>query len=460
MRPFHIGLPQRESFPKDPIFLHFRLPHLHYNGSSSLFLLPPIRMPSNRHNLILDEQAFQGLLSAAFIVQEYNDRQNNNRLKYERLKWARQQQAEPEAPPIPKSESACRHCGAPKPSEVSQCESCGRDEFRPGERLQRNWASMWLMSQEHDLWPEHSRENGGGAQKDVPEPKVERQALRPTDTSVGHAANRFPQHHSAMGEPTLVNPLSENPADTPTVAASTPNQPTPHTVELDNHTLGSAVYAGHALRQAEAERASSSAALDEAMESESESESGHVPQESFAFEVPDRANRAVQSLARDDSSPLEISRHETSPMESSMDEDESDEPPSGDGGDGDGNNRSLIQRLAGFRVILRVHRSNLYLAGAVLVAALALLWPVADSPRRPALSPLERMLVAMGLAEVPEPVVHLQGDPSIEVWVDPHTALYYCPGEELYGKTADGRLSSQHEAQMDRFEPAGRSTCE
>jgi hypothetical protein len=143
-----------------------------------------------------------------------------------------------------------------------------------------------------------------------------------------------------------------------------------------------------------------------------------------------------------------------------MDEDESDEPPSGDGGGGHGNNRSLIQHLADFRVILRVHRSNLYLAGAVLVAALALLWPVADSPRRAALSPLERMLVAMGLAEAPEPAVHLQGDPGIEVWVDPHTALYYCPGEEQYGKTADGRFSSQRDAQMDRFEPAGRSTCE
>jgi ribosomal protein L40E len=431
-------------------------------------------MPSNRHNLILDEQAFQGLLSAAFIVQEYNDRQNNNRLKYEQQKWARQQPAEPEAPPIPKSESVCRHCGAPKPSEGSRCESCGRDEFRPGERLQRNWASMWLMSQEHDLWPVRPPEIGESAQKkDVPEPTVERPVLRPSardsassgladppkpreipgqrrdanpDTFVGHAANQFPQHHSTMDEPAVGNPLSEGPSEAPTVAASTLNQPTPHKAELDNHILGSAAYAGHALHQAEAERASSSAALDEAMESES----GHVPQECFALDVPDPANRTVQSSASEDSSP----------PESSMDEDESDEPPSGDGGGGHGNNRSLVQHFADFRVILRVHRSNLYLAGAVLVAALALLWPVADSPRRAALSPLERMLVAMGLAEAPEPVVHLQGDPAVEVWVDPHTALYYCPGEELYGKTADGRFSSQREAQMDRFEPAGRSTCE
>jgi len=31
-------------------------------------------MPSNRHNLVLDEQSFQSLLSAAFTIQGYNDR--------------------------------------------------------------------------------------------------------------------------------------------------------------------------------------------------------------------------------------------------------------------------------------------------------------------------------------------------------------------------------------------------
>src|SRR5208337_2213862 len=78
-----------------------------------LFPSPPVAMPSNRPNLTLDEQSFQGLLSAAFIIQEHNDRQ----------KQARQAQAE--------SEGGSR----------------GLDGLRPGERLQHNWASMWLMSQ-------------------------------------------------------------------------------------------------------------------------------------------------------------------------------------------------------------------------------------------------------------------------------------------------------------------------
>jgi hypothetical protein len=75
------------------------------------------------------------------------------------------------------------------------------------------------------------------------------------------------------------------------------------------------------------------------------------------------------------------------------------------------------------------------------------------------LRPWERMLVAMGIAEAPAPVQHFPGDPNIKVWVDTHTALYYCPGDELYGKSADGHFSTQHEAQSDRFKPAERRVC-
>lgn len=121
---------------------------------------------------------------------------------------------------------------------------------------------------------------------------------------------------------------------------------------------------------------------------------------------------------------------------------------------------SMIQRFWDLRVKLRFQRADLYLGTAIFVAALALLWPAAGAPRRAALGPWERALVTLGIAEAPAPVVHLQGDPGIEVWVDPHTALYYCPDEEQYGKTAGGRLSRQRDAQMDRFEPAGRSACE
>ena len=121
---------------------------------------------------------------------------------------------------------------------------------------------------------------------------------------------------------------------------------------------------------------------------------------------------------------------------------------------------SLMQRFADWRVTLRFHRADLYLGVAVLVAVIAVFWPVAGSPQPAALGPWDRFLVEIGIAEAPPSVIHLQGDPGAEVWVDTHSALYYCPGEEQYGKTPDGRVTSQREAQMDRFEPAGRLACE
>jgi hypothetical protein len=121
---------------------------------------------------------------------------------------------------------------------------------------------------------------------------------------------------------------------------------------------------------------------------------------------------------------------------------------------------SPLQGFAALRATLRSHRADLYLAAAVFFAALALMWPDGNPPQRASLSPVERVLVAVGIADAPAPAVHHPGDPAVEVWVDPHTALYYCPGAEQYGKTADGRVSTQHDAQMDRFQPAGRTPCE
>jgi len=123
---------------------------------------------------------------------------------------------------------------------------------------------------------------------------------------------------------------------------------------------------------------------------------------------------------------------------------------------------SLIRTLRDLRVKLRFRRADVYLGIAIFVAVFALLWPAAGSTRpvTPTLSSWDRALIALGIAEAPAPEVHLQGDPAIQVWIDPHTALYYCPGEEQYGKAANGHYSTQREAQMDRFEPAGRSACE
>jgi hypothetical protein len=41
-----------------------------------------------------------------------------------------------------------------------------------------------------------------------------------------------------------------------------------------------------------------------------------------------------------------------------------------------------------------------------------------------------------------------------------HTALYYCPGSDLYGKTTGGKMASQRDAQQDQFQPALRKSCD
>jgi GAF domain-containing protein len=81
------------------------------------------------------------------------------------------------------------------------------------------------------------------------------------------------------------------------------------------------------------------------------------------------------------------------------------------------------------------------------------------SPPQPKLTMFEQFLVSAGLADAP-PSPSYTGNPNIPVWVDVHTALYYCPGSELYGKTHQGKIASQHDAQMDQFEPASRKVCD
>jgi GAF domain-containing protein len=122
-------------------------------------------------------------------------------------------------------------------------------------------------------------------------------------------------------------------------------------------------------------------------------------------------------------------------------------------------------------------RGDIYLAVAVLLVAAVLRWGimsdrsvsatgnpnVAAGHRKPApdadLSMFDRMLIRLGLAEAP-PAPEYRGNPDVQVWVDLHTALYYCPGSDLYGKTPKGQFTSQRNAQLDQFEPAYRKTCD
>ena len=122
-------------------------------------------------------------------------------------------------------------------------------------------------------------------------------------------------------------------------------------------------------------------------------------------------------------------------------------------------------------------RGDIYLAIAVILVACVIRWgvwsnhsmagagaqnPASAAYKKPApdadLSFFDRMLIKLGLAEAPEPAEDM-GNPGVQVWVDQRTALYYCPGADLYGKTPKGRFTTQREAQLDQFEPAYRKAC-
>lgn len=123
------------------------------------------------------------------------------------------------------------------------------------------------------------------------------------------------------------------------------------------------------------------------------------------------------------------------------------------------------------------HRGDIYLCVAVILVLCVLRWGLwsdhsakatasptkATATQRKAaqdtgLSFFDRMLIQLGLAEAPDPPAD-RGNPATQVWVDLHTALYYCPGSDLYGKSPKGKFTTQREAQLDQFEPAYRKVC-
>jgi putative methionine-R-sulfoxide reductase with GAF domain len=150
--------------------------------------------------------------------------------------------------------------------------------------------------------------------------------------------------------------------------------------------------------------------------------------------------------------------------------------------------REALEALAASRTHSTVRRlwnsrrGDFYLAVAVILVGVVIRWgvwsnnsvnattggspsaiPGATHRRKPApdtdLTMFEKLLVSVGLAEAPDRPEY-KGNPDMQVWVDLHSALYYCPGSDLYGKTEKGKLTSQRSAQLDQFEPASRKACD
>jgi hypothetical protein len=149
--------------------------------------------------------------------------------------------------------------------------------------------------------------------------------------------------------------------------------------------------------------------------------------------------------------------------------------------------RDFLESVSGTRTPSAIarfwnsRRGDFYLAVAVILVVVAIRWGIwsnhpvgatsqgtsvpGSTNRRKApapdtdLSTFDKLLIGLGLAEAPTPPEY-KGNPETQVWIDLQTALYYCPGSDLYSKTTKGRLSSQRDAQLDQFEPANRRPCD
>ncbi len=106
-------------------------------------------------------------------------------------------------------------------------------------------------------------------------------------------------------------------------------------------------------------------------------------------------------------------------------------------------------------------------AGILGLSLVWAFWPASPTAGRPGsassqgtLTPIEQLLVSMGLAEVPVTTSVYMGSPNAQVWVNMRTAVYYCSGSEEYGKPDKGKFLSQHDAQYQQFQPARGRACD
>lgn len=369
-------------------------------------------MSSTRTRLTLDEQSFQGLLAAAFTIQEHNDKRR----------------LAPPSPtavddPRPGTIKLCDHCGATLTAANAPCPTCGPDKLRPGERLQRTWASMWLMSQEQGMWSDPSAKTTGDPASGN-SPSNSGHAESSHDLRAGLSPQSSPDHQSSPR--TLRIQESTDDVDLDDRASQDPG--------TNDRFIGDSPPPNLA--------ADNSATEDFG--------DGHLGGSDLALRA---SNLHYPDL---DLSELNADWPSNDAQVSELTGPSAAHTPEGDLAS---SGNSIPRGFWDLRVKLRFHRADLYLGMAIFVAVVALLWPAAAAPQRPKLHPWEKMLIAMGIAEAPQPAAHFRGDPNIKVWVDTHTALYYCPGAELYGKSADGHYSTQREAQSDSFEPAERSVC-
>lgn len=332
---------------------------------------------------VIDEAAFEQLLSAAYVMQEHNSR-------LRKASQASPSAASPAAstpaatapqPAHPSFNStittpvhttkACDECGVPLEENQFFCENCGAPAERTQKTTPKNWASLWDM---------HSADS----------------------TAVKEDKTFFAEDEEAEHESASDEEIDLFPAELKQIVGSLPE------TEVDRKPV-----ADVPTQQAMTHVPASTPASDV---------SQAVPEHSSAWTSAAKARAWFDSLKA--------------------------QQPSGDW----------------FREEWTLHRGAIYiaLAAAVLLAVIFQSSARTSDPGQPReLTGFERVLVSLGLAEAPPaPALAAPGNPKTKVWVDVHTALYYCPGADLYGKTPDGRYSTQLEAQRDNFQPSTLKACD
>ena len=105
---------------------------------------------------------------------------------------------------------------------------------------------------------------------------------------------------------------------------------------------------------------------------------------------------------------------------------------------------------------LRMKDMLLILVAATLAFGVFSAWPSSGGQ----LTWFQSMLVRLGWVQTTAHAPAYLGNPEVNVWVDADTALYYCSGSDLYGKTPEGHFASQREAQQQHFKPAAGLACQ
>ena len=124
----------------------------------------------------------------------------------------------------------------------------------------------------------------------------------------------------------------------------------------------------------------------------------------------------------------------------------------------DNEKESVLDRVSQPIGVVRRHRIASVI-GALAMFLMVSIWAFSPAPGNGQITRLESILIELGLAETPSPTPSALGRPDAPVWVDVHTALYYCEGSDLYGKTPEGRFTTQREAQQDQFQSASELAC-